>query len=335
MRVIQCNVRDISARKRTERALAIAKEGISQHTLHLQAIVAERTARLRETIGELEMFSYTVAHDMRAPLRAMAGFAQILTEDFAKALPPEGASHLACITAAAVRMDMLIQDVLTYTTILHSEMNTSVVDLDELVRQVIQIYPSLHTSEAQIEIVGVLPKVLGHPAAISQGISNPLTNAVKFDAAGTRPRVKIRATELDSFIRVWVEDNGIGIELKDHKRIFGMFERVSNDYEGTGIGLAIVRKTVERLDGDAGVESALDTGSRFWLEFRRIDQATRADSFFSRRDLTPAGQDPMGNVTASISNDLSPPLLAELTKNGLVRSLCRNGEPRGEGKRHR
>src|SRR6185436_15267526 len=145
----------------------------------------------------------------------------------------EAKGHVAYITAAATRMDMLIQDVLTYTTILHSEMKISVVDLDVLVRQVIQTYPPLHSGEVQIEIEGRLPKVLGHPAAISQCISNVLTNAVKFVALGTRPCVKIRATELHSFIRVWIEDNGIGIDAKDHKRIFGMFERVNNDYEGT------------------------------------------------------------------------------------------------------
>jgi PAS domain S-box-containing protein len=270
VRVIQCNVRDISGRKRTERALAIAKEEISQHAMQLEANVAERTARLRETIGELEMFSYSVAHDMRAPLRAMAGFAQILLEDFGNELPPEARGHVAYITAAAVRMDELIQDVLTYTTILPAEMKVSVVNLDTLVRQVIQTYPSLHTEGAQIEIEGLLPKVLGNPAAIAQCISNVLTNAVKFVASGTRPRVKIRAAELLSYIRLWVEDNGIGIDPKDHKRIFGMFERVNNDYEGTGIGLAIVRKSIERLRGNVGVESALGEGSKFWVEFKRI-----------------------------------------------------------------
>jgi PAS domain S-box-containing protein len=268
--VIQCNVRDISARKRTELALAAANDKIGRHAAELETRVAERTMRLQETIGELEMFSYTVAHDMRAPLRAMAGFAQILQEDFGNTLPPEAKSHIIHITSAAARMDMLIQDVLTYTTILHSEIKLSVVDLDILVRQVIQTYPQLHTGEVQIEIEELLPKVLGHPATISQCISNLLTNAVKFVNPGAKPRVKVRAVEHDSCIRVWVEDNGIGIEPKDHKRIFQMFERVHNEYEGTGIGLAIVRKSIERSRGKVGVESALGEGSKFWLEFKRI-----------------------------------------------------------------
>ena len=269
-KVIQCNVRDISARKATERALAAAKDEISQHAAQLEARVAERTARLRETIGELEMFSYSVAHDMRAPLRAMEGFAQLLLEDAAGDLSAEAKRHVSYITAAAGRMDMLIQDVLTYTTILHTEIKTSVVDLDTLVRQVIQTYPQLHSPDVRIIIEGYLPKALGHPAAMSQCVSNLLTNAVKFVAPGVSPQVKIRAEQMPSYVRIWVEDNGIGIDAKDHKRIFGMFERVHSHYEGTGIGLTIVRKSIERLRGNVGLESTVGQGSRFWLEFRRV-----------------------------------------------------------------
>jgi len=268
--VIQCNIRDISDRKKIERQLAAANEVIIRHAAELETHVAERTARLHETIGELEMFSYSVAHDMRAPLRAMASFAQILMEEYGPNLPSAAKSYVEQIIAAAVRMDMLIQDVLTYTTILKSEMKTSVVGLDILVRHVIQLYPDLHHGKAEIEIEGLLPKVLGNAAAISQCFSNLLMNAVKFVPPGVRPRVRIHALEKHSSVRVWVEDNGIGIAPKDHERIFGMFERVSNDYEGTGIGLAIVRKSVERLRGHAGVESELGQGSKFWLEFKRI-----------------------------------------------------------------
>lgn len=268
--VIQCNVRDISGRKHTERALAAANEEIGRHAAELEKVVDERTIRLRETIGELEMFSYSVAHDMRAPLRAMQGFAQILVEDYGANLPNEAREYISYITGAAVRMDMLIEDVLTYSTVLHSEMTTSVVDLDTLVRQIIQTFPQLHTGTADIAIEGVLPKVAGHAAAISQCLSNLLTNAVKFVAPGTAPRVKIWAGRMGSVVRLWVEDNGIGIAPKDQQRIFGMFERVSNDYEGTGIGLAVVRKSIERLRGSFGVESVLGQGSKFWLEFKGV-----------------------------------------------------------------
>lgn len=275
LRVIQCNIRDISIRKKTERELGLAKEEISRQTTTLQEHVEERTARLKEIIGELEMFSYAVAHDMRAPLRAMEGYANILMEDFGVNLPIEGQGHLRYIMAAAVRLDSLIQDVLTYSTVLHTDMKLSILDLNTLVQQIILTYPQLHSGSVAVKIIGTLPKISGHPAAVSQCISNVLTNAAKFVATGTAPRITIRAEELNGYVRLWVEDNGIGIDPKDQKRIFGMFERVTNTYEGNGIGLAIVRKSIQRLQGNAGVESSLGNGSKFWLEFKPATSRTR------------------------------------------------------------
>jgi signal transduction histidine kinase len=159
----------------------------------LEETVAKRTAQLRETIGELEAFSYSVSHDMRAPLRAMRGFADILLEKHSARLDAEGIKYLEKIHAAAGRMDTLIQDVLTYTRVLRDEMTIKPVDLDALVRQIIGIYPQLQSGEVEIQIEGVLPRVLGGDASLAQCVSNLLTNAVKFVAPGTKPRIKIRA----------------------------------------------------------------------------------------------------------------------------------------------
>jgi len=267
---VQCNIRDITERKRAEHELSAAKDEISHHAGELEEMVAVRTARLRETIGELEAFSYSVSHDMRAPLRAMRGFADILLEKHSAQLDAEGLQYLEKIHAAAGRMDTLIQDVLTYTRVLQAEVKTEPVDLDALVRQVIGIYPQLQTDAAQIQIEGVLPKVLGGEASLAQCVSNLLTNAVKFVTAGTKPRIKIRAETIGADIRLWVEDNGIGIASKDQVRIFKMFERVdrASAYEGTGMGLTIVRKAVERMGGQMGVESEAGQGSKFWIQLK-------------------------------------------------------------------
>src|SRR6185436_20285383 len=188
-------------------------------------------------------------------------------------LDAEGVKYLERIDAAAGRMDTLIQDVLTYTRVLQAEVKTEPVDLDALVRQVIGIYPQLQTAAAEIQIEGVLPKVLGGEASLAQCVSNLLTNAVKFVTAGTKPRIKIRAETIGADIRLWVEDNGIGITSKDQARIFKMFERVdrASAYEGTGMGLTIVRKAVERMGGQMGVESELGQGSRFWIQFEKSE----------------------------------------------------------------
>ena len=296
-RACRVTLTDITERKWTEQELVAAHNEISRQAAALEETVAERTAQLRETIGELEAFSYSVSHDMRAPLRAMRGFSKILLDRHAAQLDAEGIKYLENIYGAAGRMDTLIQDVLTYTRVLRAEVKTEPVDLDVLVRQIIGIYPQLQTGVAEIQIEGVLPKVLGDEASLAQCLSNLLTNAVKFVAPGTKPRVKIRAEAIADgavsgaggqvsgpdtshlaprtfpLIRLWVEDNGIGIAPKDHVRIFKMFERVgrATAYNGTGMGLTIVRKAVERMGGQMGVESEAGQSSRFWIQLKGAD----------------------------------------------------------------
>ena len=271
--VIQCNIRDITQRKKVEHELALAKDKISRHAVELEQTVAERTAQLREMIGELEAYSYSISHDMRAPLRAMRGFSMILLEEHSAQLNPEGIEHLKRIDAAAGRMDVLIQEVLTYTRLPHEEVKLEPVDLDSLVRQIIDTYPQLQTGGVEIHIEGVLPSVLGGEASLAQGISNLLTNAVKFVAPKIRPQINIRAETIGDDVRLWVADNGIGIAPEDQARIFKMFERVDHAsvYEGSGMGLAIVRKAVDRMGGQFGVESEAGGGSKFWIQLKKAD----------------------------------------------------------------
>jgi signal transduction histidine kinase len=208
---------------------------------------------------------------MRAPLRALRGYAQVLLEEHSAKLNAEGISHLERINAAAGRMSLLVDDVLNYARILRSDISMETVDLDKLVRQIIETYPRLQTGEVEIQIDGELPKVCGNQASLWQCLSNLLTNAVKFVAPGIKPRVKVRAEVIEAGVRLWVEDNGIGIAPKDRERIFLMFERVSRamDYEGTGMGLAIARKAVERMGGSIGVESVAGQGSKFWIQLKK------------------------------------------------------------------
>ena len=262
---------EITERQRAEHELVVAKDEISHHAQHLEKTVIERTGQLREKIGELEEFSYTLSHDMRAPLRAMRGYSRMLLEEHSAKLDAEGTYCLERISAAAGLLSSLVDDVLNYAQVLRSEISMKAIDLDKLVRQIIETYPQLHAGEAEIQIDQGLPKVWGNEASLWQCLSNLLTNAVKFVTPGTKPRVKLRAETIGADIRVWVEDNGIGIAPKDRERIFRMFERVSRaaDYEGTGIGLAIVRKAAERMGGNAGVESVLGQGSKFWIQLRK------------------------------------------------------------------
>jgi PAS domain S-box-containing protein len=269
-KVIQCNIRDTTERKRAEQSMAAAQAEISRHAVHLEKTVAERTDQLREKVGELEAVSYTLSHDMRAPVRTIRGYSRILLEEHAEKFDPKGIQYLEQTNAAAGLISSLIDDVLSYAQVHSSETSMAPIDLDKLVRQIIETSPQLHASEAEIQIDGKLPEVWGSQAGLRQCLSNLLTNAVKFVAPGTKPRVKVRAEIAEAEIRLWVEDNGIGIAPKDQERVFQMFERASpaTGYQGTGMGLALVRRAAERMGGSAGVESMIGRGSKFWIQLR-------------------------------------------------------------------
>lgn len=251
---------EVAERKQVEKALQEANR-----------VTTERTAELHEMVQELEAFSYSIAHDMRAPLRAMQGFSEILREEHAAQLDAEGIEYLRRIGSAANRLDRLIQDVLSYTKILRAPAPMQPLDLDRLARDIIATYPDWHPPLADVRIDGRLPVVVGNEAFLTQCLSNLVGNAVKFQPPGRVPRVCIRAESRDNGeVRLWVEDNGIGIEEKNHGRIFGLFEQINapGRYDGTGVGLTIVRKAAERMNGSYGFESSLGEGSRFWIQLK-------------------------------------------------------------------
>ncbi len=260
-------------RKQAEQALHEAQEKLSRHAEDLENQVTERTSALRETIGELEAFSYSISHDMRAPLRAMQSFALILAEDYAPHLDANGKEYIRRITTAAERMDRLIQDVLTYSRIARTDLPLVPIDVEKLIKDILISYPAFQAPAAEIQVEGEFPRVLGLEAVLTQCISNLLGNAVKFVPPGEPPRVRVWAETMPNgeTVRILFKDNGVGIEKNAHEQIFVMFQRLSKSYEGTGIGLAIVKKGAERVSGNVGLESEPGRGSTFWLELKRAD----------------------------------------------------------------
>ena len=161
---------------------------LADRAVHLEKAVTERTSQLRETIGELEGFSYSVSHDMRAPLRAMQTFASYLVEEYGGKLDEQGVDYLHQIMRSAVRLDHLIQDVLSYTKILHAKLPMEPVDLDRLVRDIVETFPNGQPIKPQIQIKGTLPMVMGNESLLAQCVSNLLSNGAKFVSPGTTPR---------------------------------------------------------------------------------------------------------------------------------------------------
>jgi two-component system CheB/CheR fusion protein len=273
VKMVLLGMQDVSQRKRVEAALAQAQHELEQHARGLEQIVGERTVALRETVRELEAFSYSISHDLRAPLRAMNNFSQILREHHAQQLDETGRDYLQRISTSAARLDRLIQDVLNYTRILRAQVPLTRIDMDKLLRELIQCYPDWQPPQVDIQIEGGLPPVQGHEGFLTQCVSNLLNNAVKFVTPGIQPRVRIWAEPRDSHVRINFQDNGVGITPDNGTRIFRMFERIhpTDEYEGTGIGLTIVRKAMERMGGKVDFESEPGRGSKFWLELRKSD----------------------------------------------------------------
>jgi signal transduction histidine kinase len=267
---------------RTEQALRESERQLRESNTDLERRVAERTASLEETISDLEDFSHSITHDLRAPLRAIRSFAQILGEECLACGRPKAQEHIHRITSAAARMDRLIQDVLQYSRLARSELRLSPVNVQELLRGIIESYPAFQPPQVEIQINGPLPRMLGNEAALTQCFSNLLGNALKFVAPGTRPQVRVWAERVGdpkaetrdpqpatlSIVRLSFADNGIGIPKDAHERIFKMFQRLDKSYDGTGVGLTVVRKAVEKMGGTVGLESEPGRGSRFWIELK-------------------------------------------------------------------
>lgn len=281
-RVIYLFARDITAQKHAEQQIHGLNVALTNRAAELESANAElqreMTVRqqaetaLKESNAELEAFAYSVSHDLRAPLRSMQGFAQALVEDCADTLGQPGLDYAQRIVSAGGRLDALIQDLLLYSRVSHRTLELAPVDMAGVVREVLgQLEVPIRDTRAIITCQEPFLPVAAHHATLVQVVGNLVSNAIKFVAPGVLPRVRIAMEAMGARARLSIKDNGIGIAPEYHTRIFRVFERLHgmDAYPGTGVGLAIVRKGVERMGGQAGVESVVGHGSEFWLELPR------------------------------------------------------------------
>jgi PAS domain S-box-containing protein len=256
------------ARHDAETAVQKAHHELARHAESLETAVRERTAKLEEAIADLETFSYTVSHDLRSPLRTMQGFAHLVLTDHGAQLDEQARDYLRRIDRAAARMDTLIMEVLAYSRIGRAPLRDVPIDLERLVDEILRHEPTLQPVAATIELVRPLAAVIGNRATLTQAIQHLLGNAVKFVAPGTTPQITIFTEAHEANVRLVIRDRGIGISPQALQHVFKPFHRAHPDaaYPGTGMGLAMVKRAIERQGGKVGVRSTPGEGSTFWIE---------------------------------------------------------------------
>jgi signal transduction histidine kinase len=232
-----------------------------------EALLAEQRARAKAA-AELERLSYSMVHDMRAPLRAIITLGDLLQAEAGGQLSATHRGYIQRMRSSSLRMDSLICDMLKYSSLLQGDVSLSPVNVSELLRELISESTVFRGHASEIQVDANMPTVLANQPLLTQCFSALLDNAIRYARHGVIPKISVRAEKKPNRVRILVEDNGMGMPREFQHRVFGLFEKGTTQSEGAGIGLALVRVAVERMGGSVGVSSEEGVGSCFWIEVK-------------------------------------------------------------------
>ncbi|HUS36141.1 MAG TPA: ATP-binding protein [Verrucomicrobiae bacterium] len=233
--------------------------------------LGERDAQLNEKLRDLEAFCYSVAHDLKAPLRSVAGFGDLLRAEYKDALGEEGLGYVERMRAGSLRMAALIDDLLKFGQLTHQRVEITMLPLKPVCEELVnEIKDEVARANGSVQLEIGDEAVQANAFLLKQAVTNLIGNALKFVKKETPPVIKITARKERGWVELSVEDNGIGIPEEFHNKIFGLFHRLHEyrDYPGTGVGLAIVQKSVERMGGRVTLQSAAGKGTTFSIRLR-------------------------------------------------------------------
>ncbi|MDD5361928.1 MAG: PAS domain S-box protein [Ignavibacteria bacterium] len=256
--------------------LKLVEEEIRKLNAELEERVKQRTEQLEESNKELEAFSYSVSHDLRAPLRALDGFAKILLDEYAPSLDDDGKRYLNIITDSAKSMGHLIDDLLAFSRLSRQEINSSKIDMRNMAELVFKEL-IIHQGERDIEfILRDIPYAYGDPSMIRQIWRNLIGNSIKFTSTKTKGIIEIGTLKENNEVFYYVKDNGVGFDMTYSEKLFGVFQRLhpSSEFEGTGVGLAIVQRIVHRHGGRVKALGKINEGAQFYFSLNVNNKLT-------------------------------------------------------------